>query len=69
MTAEDTGHPRLVQMLDDLEQVLVEVARSPERINSNDRAWLRTRIEDDALLFKVRAATSDIRERVGHADQ
>ena len=69
MTAEDTGHPRLVQVLDDLEQVLVEVARSPERINSNDRAWLRTRIEDDALLFKVRAATNDIRERVGHADQ
>jgi hypothetical protein len=69
MTAEDTGHPRLVQVLDDLEQVLVEVARSPERISSNDRAWLRARIEDDSLLFKVRAATNDIRERVGHADQ
>ena len=69
MTAEDTGHPRLVQVLDDLEQVLVEVARSPERISSNDRAWLRARIENDALLFKVRAATNDIRERVGHADQ
>lgn len=69
MTAEDTGHPRLVQMLDDLEPVLVEVARSPERISSNDRAWLRARIEDDALLFKVRAAKNDIRDRVGHADQ
>ena len=69
MTAVDTGHPRLVQMLDDLEPVLVEVARSPERISSNDRAWLRARIEDDALLFKVRAVTNDIRERVGHADQ
>src|SRR6187455_1897583 len=69
MTAEDTGHPRLVQVLDDLEQVLVEVARSPERISPNDRAWLRSRIEDDALLFKVRAVTNDIRERVGHADQ
>ena len=69
MTAEDTGHPRLVQMLADLEPVLVEVARSPERISSNDRAWLRARIEDDALLFKVRAAKNDIRDRVGHADQ
>jgi len=69
MTAEDTGHPRLVQVLDDLEPVLVEVARSPERISTNDRAGLRARIEDGALLFKVRAATNDIRERVGHADQ
>ena len=69
LTAEGAGHPRLVQVLDDLEPILVEVARSPERISSNDRAWLRTRIEEDALLFKVRAATNDIRERVGHADQ
>ncbi len=69
MTAEDGNHPRLVQVLDELEPVLVEVARSNKRISSNDRAWLRSRIEDDSLLFKVRAATNDIKERVGHADQ
>ena len=68
-TAESAGHPRLVRMLDDLEPVLVEVARGPERRSSNDRAWLRARIDDDNLLFKVRAATNDIRERVAHADQ
>jgi hypothetical protein len=68
-TAEGAGHPRLVQVLDDLEPVLVEFARSPDRISANDRAWLRARIEDDVLLFKVRAATNDIRERVAHADQ
>ncbi len=68
MTAEDGGHPRLVQMLDDLEPLLVEVARSPGRPSKTDRAWFRARIDDDALLFKVRAATTDIRERVGHAD-
>jgi hypothetical protein len=69
MTAQDGGHPTLVQMLDELEPLLVEVARSPERPSQNDRAWFRARIEEDALLFKVRAATSDIRERVGYADQ
>lgn len=70
MTAEDGGHPRLVRMLDELEPVLVEVARNPNR-SSNDRAWLRSKIEDDSLLFKVRAATTDIRERVAiaNADQ
>ena len=69
MTAEDSGHPRIVQMLDELEPVLVEVARRSDRLTSNDRAWLRSRIEGDALLFKVRAATNDIRERVANADQ
>jgi hypothetical protein len=69
LTAESAGHPRLVQVLDELEPVLVEVARGPQRRTSNDRAWLRARIEEDALLFKVRAATNDIRDRVAHADQ
>jgi anti-sigma factor RsiW len=62
-TAEYTGHDGLVRMLDDLEPVLVEVARSPVRLDQQDRDWLRTRIDDDNLLFKVRAVTSDIRER------
>jgi hypothetical protein len=69
LTAETAGHPRLVQVLDELEPVLVEVARGPQHRSANDRAWLRGRIEEDALLFKVRAATNDIRDRVAHADQ
>ncbi len=62
-TAEYTGHEGVVRMLDDLEPVLVEVARGPARLDQEDRDWLRTRIDDDNLLFKVRAVTSDIRER------
>ena len=65
-TAEYTGHAGLVRMLDDLEPVLVEVARGADRMAERDRQWLRTRIEDDNLLFTVRAVNSDIRERVGH---
>jgi len=65
-TAEDTGQQRVVQVLDDLEPVLVEVARSPERMNAGARQWLRARIDDDALLFKVRVAANDARERVSN---
>ena len=68
-TAEYAGHGNLAQVLDDLEPVLVEVANSPGRIGTRERRWLRSRIEEDALLFKVRAATNDIRERVANADQ
>jgi hypothetical protein len=67
-TAELTGHERLVRMLDELEPVLVEMARSPEAIDPRNREWLRTRIDEDNLLFKVRAVTNDIRERVAHND-
>jgi hypothetical protein len=65
-TAEFTGQQRVVQVLDDLEPVLVEVARSPERMNAGARQWLRARIDDDALLFKVRIAANDARERVSN---
>jgi hypothetical protein len=65
-TAQYTGQQRVVQVLDDLEPVLVEVARSPERMNPGARQWLRARIDEDALLFKVRAAANDARERVSN---
>jgi hypothetical protein len=65
-TAEYTGQERVVQVLDDLEPVLVEVARSPERLNPGARQWLRARIDEDALLFKVRVAANDARERVSN---
>jgi hypothetical protein len=63
VTAEQTGHVRLAQMLDDLEPVLVEVARSPEKVDRQEMTSLRSRIDDNGLLFKVRAVTNDIRER------
>jgi hypothetical protein len=63
MTAEEDGFPRLAQMLDDLEPVLVEVARSPAQVNWNELRSLRARIDEEALLFKVRAVTNEIRER------
>lgn len=62
-TAEQIGNVRFAQMLDDLEPVLVEVARSPERVDRQDISSLRSRIDDNDLLFKVRAVTNDIRER------
>jgi hypothetical protein len=62
-TASQNGDAELASMLDDLEGVLVEVARSPERVDRREFAAIRTRIEDDDLLFKVRAVTSEVRDR------
>jgi hypothetical protein len=62
-TARDTGASQLVAVLDELEPVLVEVARSGEQVNPRDIRALRGRIEQDDLLFKVRAVAADIQDR------
>jgi hypothetical protein len=62
-TAEETGDIRLARMLEDLESVLVDVARSPETVDRDGMASLRARISDGDLLFKVRAVTNDLRGR------
>jgi hypothetical protein len=63
VTAEQTGHPQLAQMLEELESVLVEIARSPERVNRTQLQTLRARIDDEDLLFKVRAVSTAIHGR------
>jgi hypothetical protein len=61
--AQQNGNFRLASMLEDLESVLVEVARSPERMDAQEFRALRTRISDDNLLFKVRAVSNQIQTR------
>lgn len=62
-TARQNGDLRLAQMLDDLEAVLVEVARSPSKMTRKDFNSLRTRIDANDLLFKVRAVANQIHDR------
>jgi hypothetical protein len=62
-TARQTGELQVANMLEDLEGVLVEVAAAPEAVDRRNVDFLRARIEDDALLFKVRAVASYIRGR------
>jgi hypothetical protein len=62
-TAKLNGDLELASVLEDLERVLVDVASSPEQLNTKDMKSLRARIEDDSLLFKVRALTATVRER------
>jgi hypothetical protein len=63
VTAQQNGDLRLAQMLEDLEPVLVEVARRPARVDQTEFKSLRTRIDNESLLFKVRAVSNDIRDR------
>ena len=62
-TATATGDRAMVDLLDELERVLVDVAASPGKVSAADLADVRQRIDSGGLLFKVRVVSSQIRER------
>lgn len=62
-TAAHTGNIELASMLEDLERVLVEIARSPKDMKKEDLDALRTHIAEEDLLFKVRVVTDEVRKR------
>ncbi|HXG53968.1 MAG TPA: hypothetical protein VNJ03_01195 [Vicinamibacterales bacterium] len=62
-TAAATGEARVTELLDQLEQVLVELAASPDTLSADDMDSVRQRIDANGLLFKVRVVSSSVRER------
>ncbi len=62
-TAVDTGNLALARVLDDLEQVLVDIAASPDRVSAADLAAVQHRIDDKGLLLKVRVLSSEVQKR------
>jgi hypothetical protein len=61
--AAANGDATMADFLDDLEQVLVDVAATPETLSSQDLGEVRRRIESKSLLFKVRVVSSEVRQR------
>ena len=62
-TAVYTGNLALAQVLDDLEQVLVDIAASPDRVSAEDLSAVQHRIDDKGLLLKVRVLSSEVQKR------
>ncbi len=63
-SARRGGRPRLAAVLDELEPLLLELAHAPDALPADDLAVLRERIEERALLFKMRIV-ADRLERLG----
>jgi hypothetical protein len=53
-TAAQMGDTRVAGVLDDLERVLVEIARGPSQLSMQQLADIQQRIESQGILFKVR---------------
>jgi hypothetical protein len=62
-TAQHMGQQNVASLLDELERVLVEVARGPSTVSMRQLADIQQRIESQGLLFKVKVIGSDIRKQ------
>jgi len=62
-TASANGNTALAAVLDDLEQVLVDVAASPDSVSAADWEDVRQRIENKGLLLKVRVLSLEVQKR------
>jgi hypothetical protein len=62
-TAEATGDTAISELLDQLERLLVDLAAGPDRLTEDDMDAVRSRIDAEGLLFKVRVLSTAVRER------
>ena len=62
-TAARAGEAGIASVLDDLERVLLEIARGPTELSQADLVEIRQRIETQGILFKVRVTDLNVHER------
>ena len=62
-SALQSGDTQIIDILEDLERVLLEVANAPATVTSNDLTDLQSRITREDLLFRLRVIASEMRQR------
>jgi len=62
-SATDAGETALVDILEDLERVLMELANGSDAASAEELRRLRERIEARGILFRLRVVGLDVRER------
>ncbi len=68
-TAARTGDAAVAGVLDELERILLEVARGPSELTPAGLERLRQRIRADGILFKVRVIGSTVQNQEDRAAQ
>jgi hypothetical protein len=62
-TAAATGDTKVSGILDDLERVMLEIARGPSRMSAAELEKFRARLEAEGILFKIRVVNSNVRNQ------
>jgi len=62
-SAQQSGDAAVVDVLEDLERVLLEIANAPANASSNELTDLQSRITTEDLLFRLRVIALEMRQR------
>lgn len=62
-SVEETGDTGLIDLLEDLERVLIEVANGTPDTSGRQFNDVRARIDQEDLVFRVRVVSEELRER------
>jgi hypothetical protein len=62
-SALQSGDAQIVDILEDLERVLLEIANAPADASSKQVNDLQSRITNEDLLFRLRVIASEMRQR------
>jgi anti-sigma factor RsiW len=62
-SALQSGDAQVVDILEDLERVLLEIANAPASTTSNELSDLQSQITREDLLFRLRVIASEMRQR------
>lgn len=60
-TALDRGEEKVATLLDELEPVLLQIARAPSQVSSGELEALQQRVETKELVFKLRILRAGVR--------
>ncbi len=62
-TAAHTGDTAVTNVLDDVDRVLMDIARGPSRLSPAELETMRQRLEAEGILLKIRVLGSTVRTR------
>ena len=60
-TALDRGEEDVATLLDELEPVLLQIARSPAQVSEQELRAMQKRVETKGLVFKLRVVRADVK--------
>jgi hypothetical protein len=63
-TAARNGEDSVAALLEEIERLLLEIARGPSTLEPEDVEALRERLDSEAILFKIRVVNSNVRSRL-----
>lgn len=62
-SAKQSGQGQVAELLDELERILLAIARSPETLSSAEYSALEERIAEQGLLFRVRVLENQVQSK------